>query len=103
MIVMKNNFGDANIERMCAMDLTEREAEIVKNMRYPSVQIKTRGQSYKDLSNDELDALINKIDDYAKEYGEMQRSFGNYDEFYKLEFNSIKLRLESERQCRKFC
>ncbi len=45
--------------------------------------------------------LIGKIDDYVNEIGETQRAFGNYDEFYVLEFDSIKARLVDECQRRK--
>ena len=42
-----------------------------------------------------------KIDDYVNEIGETQRAFGNYDEFYVLEFDSIKAHLVDECQRRK--
>lgn len=70
-------------------------------MRYPSIRTVTAGKSYKDLSDEELTSLIGKIDDYMNEIGEIQRTFGNYDEFYILEFNSIKARLVDEYQRRK--
>ncbi len=47
--------------------------------------------------------LIGKIDDYVNEIGETQRAFGNYDEFYVLEFDSIKARLVDECQRRGIC
>ena len=83
------------------MILTEHEQIIINNMRYPSIRTVTAGKSYKDLSDEELTSLIGKIDDYMNEIGEIQRTFGNYDEFYILEFNSIKARLVDEYQRRK--
>lgn len=83
------------------MILTEHEQEIINNMRYPSICMATAGKSYKDLSDEELTSLIEKMDDYINEIGEIQRTFGNYDEFYILEFNSIKARLVDECQRRK--
>lgn len=83
------------------MILTEHEQEIINNMRHPSIRMATAGKSYKDLSDEELTSLIGKMDDYMNEIGEIQRTFGNYDEFYILEFNSIKARLVDECQRRK--
>lgn len=83
------------------MILTEHEQEIINNMRHPSIRMATAGKSYKDLSDEELTSLIGKMDDYMNEIGEIQRTFGNYDEFYILEFNSIKARLVDECQYRK--
>ena len=83
------------------MILTEHEQIIINNMRYPSIRTVTAGKSYKDLSDEELTSLIEKMDDYINEIGEVQRAFGNYDEFYILEFNSIKTRLLDECQHRK--
>lgn len=83
------------------MILTEHEQIIINNMMYPSIRTVTAGKSYKDLSDEELSSLIDKIDDYMNEIGKIQRTFGNYDEFYILEFNSIKARLVDECQRRK--
>ena len=83
------------------MILTEHEQAIINNMRHPSIHIGMEYKSYKDLSDEELTSLIEKMDDYINEIGEMQRAFGNYDEFYILEFNSIKTRLVDECQHRK--
>ena len=83
------------------MILTEHEQEIINNMRHPSIRMATAGKSYKDLSDEELTSLIGKMDDYMNEIGEIQRTFGNYDEFYILEFNSIKAHLVDECQRRK--
>ena len=83
------------------MILTEHEQVIINNMRHPSIRTVTASKSYKDLSDEELTSLIGKIDDYVNEIGETQRAFGNYDEFYVLEFDSIKARLVDECQRRK--
>lgn len=83
------------------MILTEHEQAIINNMRYPTIRMATAGKSYKDLSDEELTSLIGKMDDYINEIGEIQRTFGNYDEFYILEFNSIKALLVDECQRRK--
>ena len=83
------------------MILTEHEQVIINNMRHPSIRTVTASKSYKDLSDEELTSLIGKIDDYVNEIGETQRVFGNYDEFYALEFDSIKARLVDECQRRK--
>lgn len=83
------------------MILTEHEQVIINNMRHPSICTVTTGESYKDLSDVELILLIDKIDDYVNEIGETQRALGNYDEFYVLEFDSIKARLVDECQHRK--
>lgn len=83
------------------MILTEHEQVIINNMRHPSIRTVTASKSYKDLSDEELTSLIGKIDDYVNEIGETQRVFGNYDEFYVLEFDSIKARLVDECQRRK--
>lgn len=83
------------------MILTEHEQEIINNMRHPSICMVEAGKSYKDLSDKELASLIGKMDDYVNEIGETQRAFGNYDEFYVLEFDSIKTRLVDECQRRK--
>ena len=83
------------------MILTEHEQAIINNMRHPSIRMATAGKSYKDLSDEELTSLIGKMDDYMNEIGEIQRTFGNYDEFYILEFNSIKACLVDECQRRK--
>lgn len=83
------------------MILTEHEQAIINNMRYPTIRMAMAGKSYKDLSDEELTSLIGKMDDYMNEIGEIQRTFGNYDEFYILEFNSIKARLVDECQRRK--
>ena len=80
------------------MILTELEQEIINNMRHPSIRTATAGKSYKDLSAEELASLVDKMDAYMDEIGEMQRAFGNYDEFYVLEFNSIKTLLMDEYQ-----
>jgi 2-hydroxy-3-keto-5-methylthiopentenyl-1-phosphate phosphatase len=83
------------------MILTEHEQTIINNMRHPSIRMATAGESYKDLSDEELTSLIGKMDDYINEIGKTQRTFGNYDEFYVLEFDSIKTRLVAECQRRK--
>lgn len=83
------------------MILTEREQAIINNMRHPSIRTVMTSESYKDLSDEELISLIGKIDDYVNEIGETQRALGNYDEFYVLEFDSIKTRLADECQHRK--
>lgn len=83
------------------MILTEHEQAIINNMRHPSIRTATTGKSYKDLSDEELTSLIGKMDDYINEIGETQRAFGNYDEFYVLEFDSIKARLMDECKRRK--
>lgn len=83
------------------MILTEHEQAIINNMRYSSIRIVTASESYKDLFDEELISLIDKIDDYVNEIGETQRALGNYDEFYVLEFDSIKARLVDECQHRK--
>lgn len=83
------------------MILTEYEQAIINNMRYSSIRTVTTSESYKDLSDEELISLIGKIDDYVNEIGETQRALGNYDEFYLLEFDSIKTRLVDECQHRK--
>lgn len=83
------------------MILTGHEQAIINNMRYLSIRTVTAGESYKDLSDEELISLIDKIDDYVNEIGETQRALGNYDEFYELEFDSIKARLVDECQHRK--
>ena len=83
------------------MILTGHEQAIINNMRYSSIRTVTASESYKDLSDEELISLIDKIDDYVNEIGETQRAFGNYDEFYALEFDSIKARLVDECQRRK--
>lgn len=83
------------------MILTGYEQAIINNMRYSSIRTVTASESYKDLSDEELISLIDKIDDYVNEIGETQRALGNYDEFYVLEFDSIKARLVDECQHRK--
>lgn len=83
------------------MILTEHEQVIINNMRHPSIRTVTASKSYKDLSDEELTSLIGKIDDYVNEIGETQRAFSNYDEFYVLEFDSIKARLVDECKRRK--
>lgn len=83
------------------MILTEHEQAIINNMRHPSIRTVTASESYKDLSDAELISLIDKIDDYVNEIGETQRALGNYDEFYVLEFDSIKACLVDECQYRK--
>lgn len=83
------------------MILTEHEQVIINNMRHPSIRTVTASKSYKDLSDEELTSLIGKIDDYVNEIGETQRAFSNYDEFYVLEFDSIKVRLVDECKRRK--
>lgn len=83
------------------MILTEHEQAIINNMRYSSIRTVTVSESYKDLSDEELISLIDKIDDYVNEIGETQRALGNYDELYVLEFDSIKARLVDECQYRK--
>ena len=66
------------------MILTEHEQAIINNMRYSSIRTVTASESYKDLSDEELISLIDKIDDYVNEIGETQRALGNYDEFYEF-------------------
>lgn len=86
------------------MVLSEKEEKIVNNMRSPYYYIHCKEEdveSYENLSDEELDSLIGKLDDYKREVGEEQRAFGNYDEFYILEFQSIKSTLEKERKKRK--
>lgn len=83
------------------MILTEHEQAIINNMRHPTIRMATAGKSYKDLSDEELTSLIDKMDAYMNEIGKIQRTFGNYDEFYILEFNSIKALLVDECQRRK--
>lgn len=83
------------------MILTEHEQVIINNMRYSSIRTVTTSELCKDLSDEELISLIDKIDDYVNEIGETQRALGNYDEFYLLEFDSIKARLVDECQHRK--
>ena len=86
------------------MVLSEKEEKIVNNMRSPYCYIHCNGEdieSYENLSDEELDLLIRKLDDYKKKVREEQRAFGNYDEFYILEFQSIKSTLEKEREKRK--
>ena len=83
------------------MILTEYEQAIINNMRYSSIRTVTASELCKDLSDEELISLIDKIDDYVNEIGETQRALGNYDEFYVFEFDSIKTRLVDECQHRK--
>lgn len=83
------------------MILTEHEQVIINNMRYSSIRTVTTRELCKDLSDEELISLIDKIDNYVNEIGETQRALGNYDEFYVLEFDSIKARLVDECQYRK--
>lgn len=83
------------------MILTEHEQVIINNMRYPSIRTVMTRELCKDLSDEELISLIDKIDDYVNEIGEIQRALGNYDEFYVLEFDSIKTCLVDECQHRK--
>lgn len=83
------------------MILTGHEQVIINNMRYSSIRTVTASELCKDLSDEELISLIDKIDDYVNEIGETQRALGNYDEFYVLEFDSIKTRLVDECQHRK--
>lgn len=83
------------------MILTEHEQAIINNMRYSSIRTVMASESYKDLSDEELISLIDKIDDYVNEIGETQRALDNYDEFHVLEFDSIKARLVDECQHRK--
>lgn len=64
--------------------LTEHEQVIINNMRYPSIRTVTTSELCKDLSDEELISLIDKIDDYVNEIGETQRALGNYDEFYEF-------------------
>ena len=66
------------------MILTGHEQAIINNMRYSSIRTVTASESYKDLSDEELISLIDKIDDYVNEIGETQRVLGNYDEFYEF-------------------
>lgn len=83
------------------MILTEHEQLIIRNMSLPSIRMGTVGESYENLSNDELISLIDKMDDYMNEIGETKREFGDYDEFYKIELKHIKSRLVEEFQKRK--
>ena len=83
------------------MILTGHEQAIINNMRYSSICTVTTSELCKDLSDEELISLIDKIDDYVNEIGETQRALGNYDEFYVLEFDSIKTCLVDECQHRK--
>lgn len=86
------------------MVLSEKEEKIVNNMKSSYCYIHCKGddiESYENLSDEELDSLIGKLDDYKREVREEQRAFGNYDEFYILEFQSIKSTLEKEREKRK--
>lgn len=86
------------------MVLSEKEEKIVNNMKSSYYYIHCKGEdieSYENLSDEELDSLIGKLDDYKREVREEQRAFGNYDEFYILEFQSIKSTLEKEREKRK--
>lgn len=46
------------------MILTGHEQAIINNMRYSSIRTVTASESYKDLSDEELISLIDKIDDY---------------------------------------
>ncbi|WP_270368546.1 hypothetical protein [Eubacterium ramulus] len=82
------------------MILTDREKIIIMNMR--SLRGCMAGwETYKDLSDEELDTLIGKMDDFIKEYGEMMEKFGEHDEFYVFEFSDIKNRLINEAKNRK--
>lgn len=87
------------------MVLSKKEEKIINNMRsllYCYIHCKGEDiESYETLSDEELDSLIGKLDDYKREVREEQRAFGNYDEFYILEFLSIKSTLEKEREKRK--
>lgn len=86
------------------MILSEKEEKIVNNMRSLYYYIHCKGEdieSYENLSDEELDSLIGKLDDYKREVREEQRAFGIYDEFYILEFQSIKSTLEKEREKRR--
>ena len=74
---------------------------IIRNMSLPSILMGTVGESYENLSDDELISLIDKMDDYMNEIGETKREFGDYDEFYKIELKHIKSRLVEEFQKRK--
>ncbi len=83
------------------MILTEHEQLIIRNRSLPSIRMGTVGESYENLSDDELISLIDKMDDYMNEIGETKREFGDYDEFYKIELKHIKSRLVEKFQKRK--
>lgn len=83
------------------MVLTKKEEEIVIKMINPCCWAGKEGESYESLSDDELDSLIERLDDYVKEIGEERRAFGIYDEFYIVQFLSVRSMLENEREKRK--
>ena len=73
------------------MNLSNNEKAIIENLRRSFSM-----EEYKAISNEMLINLINNIDEYVDEYGKTLRSFNNYDEFYLLQFNSVKRRLIEE-------
>lgn len=83
------------------MILTDKEKIIVENMRPLRGCMPAGWETYKDLSDEELDTLIGKMDDFIKEYGETMEKFGVHDEFYVFEFSDIKNRLINEVKNRK--
>lgn len=83
------------------MVLTEREELIISYMIVPSNRIKDVFTTYKSLSNEELKNIIDKMNDYMNEVGETYRSFGIYDEVYRLELTHVKELLLEEYQSRK--
>lgn len=83
------------------MVLTDREKIIVENMRPLRGCMPAGWETYKALSDEELDTLIGKMDDFIKEYGEMVEKFGEHDKYYVFEFKDIKNRLINEAKNRK--
>lgn len=73
------------------MNLSNDERAIIENLRKSFNK-----EDYKAISNEMLTNLINNIDEYIDEYGKTLRSFHNYDEFYVLQFDSVKRQLVEE-------
>ena len=78
------------------MKLTEKEKAVISYLRNPLGMFREEGNPVKELLDNDVTALYNKMDDVIKDEGETRRALGDFDETYVLELASAKKVLGEE-------
>ena len=72
------------------MVLTETEIKVLRYLRNPFEMFREKQSLVKNLSDEEIVSLYNKMDAIIEDEGNTRRSLGNFDEMYVLELSCAK-------------